>query len=323
MILNAAFSFTDFFAQHGGLSILSLMDNNKDIEEINIYVIDNHIGELNKQRLQEIADKFNRRLMFISLEKISSSMKVETNFNRSTYGKLFLSQITEVDRMLVFDSDTIVTGSVKDLLTMNIDDTLFAGVQDTVNPFFVKKIGLTNDEQYINCGGVIVLNLKLWRALNIEQKCVDYVMKFNGNPPFVDQGTINHICKDHKQILPPSYNVINPMFMFPVSKLKRLFKMKTYYSQEEINYAIANPIVIHFTGELYHRPWFSNCTHPLKDVYLKYLALSPWKDNLLTYQKMSGNVRIQNFVYTKMPFLIYLMMIRFIEVRHKLTKRTM
>jgi lipopolysaccharide biosynthesis glycosyltransferase len=250
-------------------------------------------------------------------------MKVETNFCRSTYGKLFLSQLTEVDRMLVFDSDTIVTGSLKDLLTMNIDNVLFAGVQDTVNPFFVKKIGLTSNDQYLNCGGVIVLNLHLWREMDIEQKCIDYVMKFNGNPPFVDQGTINHICKDHKQILPPAYNVINPMFMFPVSRIKHLFRMKKYYSQQEIDYAIANPVVIHFTGELYHRPWFSNCTHPLKHIYLKYLAMSPWKDNQPIFKEMSRNCRIQKFVYEKMPYLFYVMMIRFIEIRHKLSKRIM
>ena len=58
------------------------------------------------------------------------------------------------------------------------------------------------------------------------------------------------------------------MFMFPVNKIKRLFRMKTYYSQSEIEHAMKYPKVIHYTGELYNRPRFSNCNHPMKkDIF--------------------------------------------------------
>ena len=126
-------------------------------------------------------------------------MNVNTHFCRSTYGKLFLAQLEEVDLMLAFDCDTIVSGSLTELLKVDMSGTLVAGVQDTVNPYFVHKIGLTDNDRYINCGGVILLNLKLWREMEVEDKCIDYVMSFGGNPPFVDQGTINHICKDKKK----------------------------------------------------------------------------------------------------------------------------
>ena len=43
--LNCAYSFMDNYAQHAGLSILSLFDNNKEADEINVYVLDNHIGK--------------------------------------------------------------------------------------------------------------------------------------------------------------------------------------------------------------------------------------------------------------------------------------
>ena len=323
IVLNCAYSFMDNYAQHAGLSILSLFDNNKEADEINVYVLDNNIGEKNRNNLVHIAAQYGRRIIFVDLAKMSSKMDVDTHFCRSTYGKLFLAQIPEVDLMLTFDCDTIVSGSLADLLDVDMTDTLVAGVQDTVNPYFVHKIGLTNKDRYINCGGVILLNLKLWREMGIESKCVDYVMSFDGNPPFVDQGTINHICKDKKKILPPEYNLINPMFMFPVDKIKRLFRMETYYSQEEIEYAMKHPKVIHFTGELYNRPWFSNCDHPMKQVYLDYLAQSPWKDNLPVFKPMSKNCKIQKWIYDNCPFCVYELMVRFIHVRHKVQKRIM
>lgn len=323
LILNCAYSFMDNYAQHAGLSILSLFDNNKEADEINVYVLDNKIGEKNRKNLEQIASEYERKIIFIDLEKISSKMKIDTHFCRSTYGKLFLAQLEEVDLMLTFDCDTIVSGSLLELLDVNMTDTLVAGVQDTVNPYFVHKIGLTDDDRYINCGGVILLNLKLWRELGIEDKCIDYVMSYDGNPPFVDQGTINHICKDRKKILPPEYNLINPMFMFSVGKIKQLFGMKTYYKQTEIENAIKCPKVIHFTGELYNRPWFSNCTHPMKQVYLDYLNKSPWKDNQPIFKPMSKNCRIQKWIYDKCPFFVYELMVRFIHVRHRIQNRVM
>lgn len=322
-ILNCAYSFMDNYAQHAGLSILSLFDNNQEADEINVYIIDNNIGSENHRRLDSLAEEYGRRIIYVDLDEMSKKMNVHTHFCRSTYGKLFLSQIKDVDVMLTFDCDTIVCGSLLNLLDVDMTDTLVAGVQDTVNPYFVHKIGLTAADRYINCGGVILLNLALWREWGIEDKCIDYVKSFDGNPPFVDQGTINRICRDNKKVLPPEYNLINPMFMFPVEKIKELFKMEVYYTQQEIEHAKKHPVVIHFTGELYNRPWFTNCDHPLKQAYLDYLAKSPWKDNKPAYKQMSRNCRIQRRVYHNCPFFIYKMMIRFIEYRHRVQKRIM
>ena len=145
-VLNCAYSFMDNYAQHAGLSILSLFDNNIEADEINVYILDNNICEDNKTRLNSIAKQYNRNIIFIDLAQLTSKMNVETHFCRRTYGKLFLAQIKEVDLMLTFDCDTIVTGSLLELLNIDMQDALVAGVQDTVNPYFVYKIGLSNDD---------------------------------------------------------------------------------------------------------------------------------------------------------------------------------
>lgn len=321
-ILNCAYSFMDNYAQHAGVSIFSLFENNQDADEIIIYIIDFGISDKNKEKLISITNQYGRKIQFFDLGTISSSLNVQTNFCRSTYGKLFLSRIPDVDKMLVFDCDTVVSGSLLDLLNVDMTDTLVAGVQDTVNPYFVRKIGLTNSDRYINCGGVIIMNLSLWRQKDIEKKAVDYILEYNGNPPFVDQGTINHICKGYIKILSPEYNVINPMFMFPVNKLKKLCKMNYYYAQKEIEYAKRHPKVIHFTAELYNRPWALNCNHPLKTHYLEYLQNSPWNSSL-NIIPLSKNCKIQKWIYENCPFFVYLLMIRFITLRHMVMKRIM
>ena len=57
-VLNCAYSFMDNYAQHAGLSILSLFDNNIEADEINVYILDNNICEDNKTRLNSIAKQY-------------------------------------------------------------------------------------------------------------------------------------------------------------------------------------------------------------------------------------------------------------------------
>lgn len=70
-ILNCTYSFMDNYAQHAGLSILSLFDNNKEADEINVYVIDYNIGDENHGKLEKVAAMYQRRIFFVNLELIS------------------------------------------------------------------------------------------------------------------------------------------------------------------------------------------------------------------------------------------------------------
>ena len=318
--LNVAYSFDDGYAQHAAVSITSLLENNKDIEEIFIHIITNSLSKENVSRIEQIASQYERTIHYIDLQKLTHRLKIETNFNRSAYGRIFLDSLSDIERIIYIDSDTVINGSLKDLMMLDLNNTLVAGVQDTVNPYYILNIGLNHNVRYINDGGVIVMNLKLWREMNITPKCIDFICKFNGCPPHNDQGTINAVCNGYIKILPASYNVMPPMFCFTHKQILKLFKMKKYYTQVDIDIAIKKPIVIHFTDEFFNRPWFSNCIHPLKDLYLKYLSLTPWKGCEQQHKELTRNCKIQNWVYSNCPFFVYKLMIRFIEFKHRIKK---
>lgn len=316
--LNIAYSFDDGYAQHAAVSIVSLLENNKDIENIIVHIITNALNKENTQRIEEIVGRYGRKVRYHELDTLTKQMKTSTSFNRSAYGRIFLDSLTDISRIIYVDSDTVIEGSLKELMMFNMTDSLVAGVQDTVNPYYIINIGLDHTHRYINDGGVIILNLDLWREMNITSKCIDFVYSFNGNPPHNDQGTINAVCAGRIKILPPNYNVMPPMFCFTSKQIKSIFKMRAYYTQEELDNAIKKPIVIHYTDEFFNRPWFENCTHPLKDLYLKYLELTPWRGCQLPHKSLTRNCKIQNWVYNNCPFFVYKLMVRFIEVKHRL-----
>lgn len=319
--LNVAYSFDDGYAQHAAVSIISLLENNRDIEEITIHIITNSLSKENVSRIEQIVRQYERTIHYIDLHKLTDRLKIETKFNRSAYGRIFLDSLSGIERILYIDSDTVINGSLKDLMVLDLNNTLVAGVQDTVNPYYILNIGLNHNARYINDGGIIVMNLTLWREKNITEKCMDFIYRFNGCPPHNDQGTINAVCNGHIKILPANYNVMPPMFCFSTKQILELFKMKRYYSQADIDNAVKKPIVIHYTDEFFNRPWFSNCTHPLKKLYLEYLSLTPWKDCRLPFKEPTKNCKIQNWVYRNCPFFIYKSMIRFIEFKHRIKSK--
>ena len=56
------------------------------------------------------------------------------------------------------------------------------------------------------------------------------------------------------------------------------------HTKEEIDEAIQHPVIVHYTGGDHQaRPWHEGCWSYRKDEYLRYKALSPWKDTPLLY----------------------------------------
>ena len=64
--MNIVYSSSDSYAPIAGVSIMSLLHNNTDADEINIYMIDNNISDENKKRFENMVDKFGRKYCFYS-----------------------------------------------------------------------------------------------------------------------------------------------------------------------------------------------------------------------------------------------------------------
>lgn len=315
--MHIIYSFDDNYARHAGISLMSLFDTHRHIENLDVILVTNHVSPDNRERIDVILGKYGRTTKYVEMEPLLKGIEISTNFNLSAYGRIFADEITDTEKALYIDSDTIICSPLDEVWQMSMGENLVNGVLDTVNPYHRINAGIPLDAPYVCAGGILALNLKLWRKENLRDKFLNYIYRFNGNPPLDDQGTINAVCRGRIGTIPLRYNVMPPIFKFTSHQLKELFKLNRYYSQEEICDAIKNPAVIHFTREFFNRPWFTNCTHPMKEKYLKYLRISPWSNMPLNFGKLSLNCRIQNAVYRWMPYTIYKLMIQFIEWRHK------
>lgn len=302
--LSVLYSTDDRYAAVAGVSIISLLENSKAFAAIRIYYIDCGLTEERKLTLKEIVAGYGRELVFVSLNEILSQHTINAP-NPSYYGRFLAPFFVEEDKLLYLDADLLIVDSVMDLWATNVDGYSIAAVQTCgLSPDNRAKLDIPKDSRYIN-SGMLLLNLKYWRTYHITEKLLDYLSVHGEIPPYHDQNILNTICYAHTKILHPRYNLIWGMIHCKPNDICKLNKMTFYYTKEEIETALKDPCIIHFSNSIYGRPWNKGCKHPHKDLYLKYRSLSPWKNTPLGESKISGFRKIRNDIYSIVPSKVY------------------
>ena len=287
--MNIVYSSSDSFAPITGVSVMSLLINNKDAEELNIYLIDNDISEENKSKFTELVSKFNRKLTFIPKPDLNKQLGFQIDVGRwniSTYFRLFLCTILpkDIDRCIFLDGDTVVRHSLKELWEMDLENKVVGSADDCRSDRYKTELGLPTDSTYTN-NGVMLIDLKSWREMNVEKEFLEFIIERNGNITYVDQGVLNGVLAKKKlvKVIHTKYDAMTIFFDFNFKDLLKVRKPEHHLSEQEYNETVTDPYIIHYTSCFLSgtRPWNEKNNHPFRDDYLKYKEMSPWKDTPL------------------------------------------
>lgn len=316
--LNVLYATDSNYAPHAAASIYSLLNNNKDFENITIYIIDDNISKECKDKFEDLISGFtNANLIFCPFENLKPKLRIkETWYAMVGYARLMLSEITDAEKILYIDCDTIINGSLRELWETDMEGYCIGGVQDNPALYALEAIGMDDNDRYIN-GGVLLINLKKWRDDNIEEKIIQMIKDHNGFVLHHDQGIVNGVCKNSIKILHPKFNTMSQFFLMNAKQIKSLYDIKNYYTQDELDDATKNPVIIHYINKFYNRPWFRSCSHPLKELYTENLSKTSFNIELKDgMQKKS--VRIRKYVFEHFPFFVYYAMERVFNIRRKI-----
>lgn len=287
--MNIVYSSSDSFSPIAGVSITSLLMNNTDTDEINIYLIDNDISEENKQKFVELVNKYHRNLVFIPKPDLNKQAGLTVDVGRwniSTFFRLFLCTILpkDIDRCIFLDSDTVIRHSLKELWEIKLNGKAVAAVDDCRSDRYKTELGLPTTSTYTN-NGVMLIDLKLWREMNVEKEFIDFIIAHNGDITYVDQGVLNGVLakKGLVKVIHTKYDAMTIFFDFNYKELLKVRKPEHHLSKKEYNETVTDPYIIHFTSCFYSgtRPWNEQNSHPFRGDYLHYKSLSPWIDSPL------------------------------------------
>ena len=299
--MNIAYSCNDNYISHTGISIISLLENNKSIDELIIYLISKDISIHNLKILDNICVKFSRKLIVIPFEKIAYDLKL-TNTGRhieTVYSKIFLSRIKNLKKCLYIDSDTIIAASLKSLWDTDLSGSYLAAVE-TLSIKNKEKLKIKPESVFFN-DGVTLMNLDYCRENMLIEKSLQLIDKFDGAPPVLSEGVLSSICQNEVKIISMKNNLMSGMYQLGIENSKYLSTI-TSYSETDIVNSCKHPVIIHYLSAFYNRPWSKYCTHPLKDYYLKYKQMSPWKDQKLTDNNLPLKLKVLSILGNILSF---------------------
>lgn len=107
--MNILYASDNHYADILGISILSLLENNRECHDIKISIINDEISDENIRNIESIFKKYGRE--FPILKKVRSIQEVlnmdvyEDRFSRTQFARLFLEDIVDEneDRILYMD----------------------------------------------------------------------------------------------------------------------------------------------------------------------------------------------------------------------------
>lgn len=278
--MNVVYAANDNYARHLGTSLYSLLDRNRDAEEITAYILSVNLSEENKHHLSSITEQFGRKMVLIEIGEVKDRFAYEIDtggFDISTMSRLFIGELLPetVERVLYLDCDTVVLQSLQKLWDRSLAGQILGAVlEPTIYREVKEAIDLGEEDPYFNAG-VLLIDLKRWREEGVQQKLLSFYQDKGGQLFACDQDAINGALKGHIKSLPPRYNFFTNYRYFSYKELISLSATYEAVPEEAFLQARQHPAIVHYMGD--ERPWIAGNLNHYRKAYENYLAKTPWK----------------------------------------------
>ena len=307
-IAHIVYASDDKFAEILGVSLISLYENSQDMDDLVVYVLDSGINEENKNKIEEISKKYERELIhWIQAKDINKELSIKAKTDRgslSQYARLFISSDLppNIDRVLYLDCDTIIVKSIRELWNLDLHGKTIGALRDAFSQQYRANIDLKKNDVMFN-SGVMLIDLAQWKDQKTEEQLLNFIQKKKGQIQQGDQGALNAVLSRDTFCFAPWFNSVTIFYDFNYNEMMIYRKPpKGFYSKEEIEKAVEDPVIIHFTTSfLSKRPWIVGSQHQYADVWLKYRNASPWKTKTLWCDDRRGAKIIVDEVLKILP----------------------
>lgn len=289
--MNVMYTCDDNYIWLMGISLISLYENNKHIDNLEVYLLGENISERSKKKLATIAVQYNRKVEIIDVPKfdIPSSL-ISARWPISAFTRLFSAILlpADIEKILYLDCDTIINGDVSELEKIKFDGNIAMGVKDCISGTYKRNIGLNNEDLYVNAG-VLLFDVNALRKINVSNVIEKYMREYRKLINYADQDILNGIFNGKIGELDPKFNVMTIDVVYSYEEILKLRRPSNYCKKIEFEHAKNDPIIIHYTTNMtVVRPWYKNTDHPLAQRFREYLKISEWRDKSLDEQIFSS-----------------------------------
>lgn len=289
--ITIVYASDDNYAEIMGISILSLLETNP--EAIDIYILEHRISDKNKQRINAVCTSYHRNIpTWIPTINIKERVHSQVSLDRgsiSQYSRLFIAESLPhyVNRVLYLDCDILIQKSLQDLWQMDMKGKTVAALSEPFSRLYRANLNLMPDDPMFN-SGVMLVDLKRWRKLEIQKQVLDYIISKNGQVQHGDQGALNAVLALDTLYISPKYNALTNFYDLSYDEMMNYRKPVGFYNKAHVEQAANDPVIVHFTTSfLSKHPWERECEHPYCKQWLDYKKRSPWQNEPLRSPRRS------------------------------------
>lgn len=263
--LHFAFCVNDGYIPYICVTIKSIIENHKEYNVI-IHVLSDYISSKKRALLNEAASGEGDVELQIHIVDDTILRGLKDTWSIYTWYRVLLPKVlsTDVHRVLYLDADTLVAGDVSSIFEIDMADKAIGGAIDILSfdPKTFERCMYEQEKQYV-CAGVMLMNLDYWREHDLTDQIVAWGRENDARIKFPDQDTINHLCRDHKIVLPMRYGVLGVYFE------NDSFYQKPYI--DELKECLKTPVIIHYAAQA---PWKVELSyHLFQSEWEKYNAM--------------------------------------------------
>jgi len=264
--INICLACDDHYSPHAAALMVSVMVNKNEDDAPRFFVLSDGLSEKVKQRFHEMANHWNFPLVIFECTDEMFQGLPTWRGKYNAYFRLAIHRLLpdSITKALYLDSDMIVSTSLAPLFQTDISDRYAGVVAMTGDSVFT-----SHSSPYFS-SGMILFNLEKYRHDEIERQAVDIGIRRFSEIEFPDQDLLNEVFSGNVVFLPLKWHIVQ----YPI-RTRGSVKVSgppLLCSMEELNTAISDPGIIHFNS----RPWKAFCKHPLRDLYWKYIGLTPF-----------------------------------------------
>ena len=318
-VINVIYQFNEKYVPYAGVSITSLLANNTDAGEINIYALTEGISETSRDVLVRAVESYGRNIQFPDTAQLITRFKelgmIPYRGAYSVYLRLFFSEFIPDDaqRVIYFDADTIVEGSLIPLVGYDLGGKAMGMVLESITDDYKVMTGMERSDEYYN-SGMILFDAAVWRDRNYPERLADHIK--NVRSSYIgDQDLVNIVCKGDICRLPHIYNFQPLHGRYTAGQYFSCYGQEPYYSRREVEEGTDNAVIYHCYRWLGEFPWNKGNLHPFNGLFDKYLALSVWSDYVKEPAQCGIVLKIEKLLYRMLPRSLF---IRIFRIAHEM-----
>ena len=272
--MNIVYSSSEYYFKPTIVSVYSMLKNS--LHKHTVYLLSSGISDASKVAFTELVTSMGSIPEILEIDALLESKAIEFKLpkmrnNYSTYARLFLSEILDVESVLLIDSDTLVVGEIEDVLDEVTDDGVMFAARDFVisNKYSRHEDTELSNSNYFNMG-VLYVNLKNWREQNLTS-IIKNSYDHTHTLKIADQTIVNKYLSQFITEIGLRFNWYTYFrYDFSYEFYCRQNNKTVFVSNDKYEFSRANPVIIHFIGTWFERPWFKSNICDGRDLYLTY-----------------------------------------------------